>query len=40
MATVRFRPVSAQETPYQVDELIARYAAALRKGEHHPVLLV
>jgi Fic family protein len=37
--SVRFRPVSAAETPFAVDDLIQRYTIALGEGEHHPVLL-
>lgn len=36
---VRFKPVPAADTPFAVDDLIQRYAAAVAKGEHHPVLL-
>jgi len=38
--TVRFRPVSARETPFYMDELVARYVEAQASGRHHPVLLV
>ncbi|HEX5946277.1 MAG TPA: Fic family protein [Acidimicrobiales bacterium] len=38
--TVRFRPVSARETPYHLEELVTRYGEAQRSGLHHPVLLV
>jgi Fic family protein len=37
---VRFRPVSARETPYYLDELVTRYREAQTSGRHHPVLLV
>lgn len=36
---VRFRPVSAAQTPFAVDDLISRYTEAINSGEHHPVLL-
>ncbi|MDZ4827641.1 MAG: Fic family protein [Actinomycetota bacterium] len=36
--TVRFEPVSAQETPFFVEELVARTQDALERGEHHPLL--
>jgi Fic family protein len=35
----RFRPVSARETPFHVDELVSRYNAARVDARHHPVLL-
>jgi Fic family protein len=38
--TVRFRPVSARETPYYMDELVVRYRDAQASGHHHPALLV
>jgi Fic family protein len=38
--TVRFRPVSARETPHYLDELVVRYRAARASGDHHPALLV
>lgn len=38
--TVRFRPVSAAETPYYVAELVDRYRAETTAGRHHPVLLI
>ena len=38
--TVRFRPVSARETPYYLDELVVRYRQAQASGRHHPALLV
>lgn len=37
---VRFRPVSAQETPHYLNELVVRYGEASASGRHHPVLLV
>ena len=37
---VRFRPVSARETPYYMDELVVRYREAQASGRHHPALLV
>jgi Fic family protein len=37
--TVRFKPVSAANTPFAVDDLIDCYKQALRAGRHHPVLL-
>ncbi|HEY2578865.1 MAG TPA: Fic family protein [Streptosporangiaceae bacterium] len=37
--TVRFKPVSAESTPFAVDDLIERYKQAVAAGEHHPVLL-
>lgn len=37
--SVRFKPVSARDTPYVIEELIARAAAALEKGEHHPLII-
>ena len=38
--TVRFRPVSAADTPFHVAELVDRYNAEASAGRHHPVLLV
>lgn len=38
-STVRFKPVAAALTPFAVDDLIGRYRAAHRSGEHHPALL-
>lgn len=38
--TVRFRPVSARETPYYLDELVSRFREAQSSARHHPVLLV
>jgi Fic family protein len=38
--TVRFRPVSAADTPYYVCDLVARYRAEAAADRHHPVLLV
>jgi Fic family protein len=40
LATVRFRPVPARQTPSYVDELIQRYQNAVDAEQHHPVLLV
>ncbi len=37
--TVRFKPVSAANTPFAIDDLIERYEHAIAAGEHHPVLL-
>lgn len=36
---VRFQPVSARETPFFTDELVARTSEALRRGDHHPLLV-
>lgn len=38
-STVRFKPVSAANTPFVVDDLVQRYRIAVATGEHHPVLL-
>jgi Fic family protein len=38
--TTRFQPVSAEETPFFVEELVVRTNEALRRGEHHPLLIV
>lgn len=38
--TTRFQPVSAQETPFFVEELIARTLDALERGEHHPLIVI
>lgn len=38
--TVRFRPVSARETPYSLDELVVRYGEAQDAERLHPVLVV
>ncbi len=35
----RFTPVSAQQTPGYVNELINRYTSASAAGRHHPVIL-
>jgi len=35
----RFRPVSAAQTPFYVEELIARYLSAQAAGRHHPVIV-
>jgi Fic family protein len=40
IATVRFRPVSARDTPQSLVELIERYGQASDSEAHHPVLLV
>jgi Fic family protein len=37
---VRFRTVSAAETPAAMDELHVRFADALRAGDYHPLLLI
>jgi Fic family protein len=37
--TVRFKPVSAANTPFAIDDLIERYEQVAAAGEHHPVLL-
>jgi Fic family protein len=37
--TVRFKPVSAANTPFAIDDLVERYEHAVAAGEHHPVLL-
>ena len=37
--TVRFEPVSARETPFFMEELIARTTEALDRGTHHPLLV-
>lgn len=37
---VRFHPVSARDTPWFTEELVARYAAQREADRHHPVLLV
>jgi Fic family protein len=37
--TVRFKPVSAANTPLAIDDLIERYEHAVAAGGHHPVLL-
>jgi Fic family protein len=37
--TVRFKPVSAANTPFAIDDLIERYEHAVAAGRHHPVLL-
>ncbi|KGM13184.1 Fic family protein [Cellulomonas bogoriensis] len=36
----RFTPVSAQQTPSYVDELVTRYVSTAAANRHHPVLLV
>src|SRR5712691_10079252 len=36
---VRFKPVSAANTPFAIDDLIERYEHAIAAGENHPVLL-
>lgn len=37
---VRFRPVSARETPWFTEELVSRYVAQREQDKHHPLLLV
>ncbi len=37
--TVRFKPVSSQETPYFTDELVARTSEALQRDTHHPLVI-
>jgi Fic family protein len=37
--SVRFRPVSAKETPFYVEELVARGSNAIARGEHHPLIV-
>jgi len=37
--TVRFEPVSAQQTPYFIEELVDRTKVALARAEHHPLLV-
>ena len=37
--SVRFEPVGWRETPYFVDELVARAREALVLGEHHPLIV-
>lgn len=39
LTTVRFKPVSAVNTPFAIDDLIKRYKEAVATGEHHLVLL-
>jgi Fic family protein len=36
---VRFEPVSAAETPFFMEELVARSVAALQQGERHPLIV-
>lgn len=38
--TTRFTPVAPTETPHYLEELIARYSAAIAADRHHPVLLI
>jgi Fic family protein len=38
--TVRFRTLSALETPAAMEELHERFAKATTSGEHHPLLLI
>ena len=38
--SVRFEPVNAQETPFFIEELVARTNGALDHAEHHPLLVV
>lgn len=37
---IRFRPVSAGETPFFLDELVARTRSELRASLHHPLLVI
>lgn len=37
--TVRLEPVSARETPFYMEELVARSSAVFQRGEHHPLIL-
>jgi Fic family protein len=37
--TIRFEPVSAQETPFFMEELVARSTAVIATGEHHPLIV-
>lgn len=37
---VRFHPVSAQQTPWFLDELVERYRLERERDAHHPLLLV
>ncbi len=37
--TVLFEPVSARETPFYVEELVARSWDAIQRGEHHPLIV-
>jgi len=37
---IRFRPVSARETPWFTHELVGRYVALREADAHHPLLLV
>lgn len=37
--SIRFTPVSAQETPFYMEELIVRTEATLATGTHHPLLV-
>ena len=37
--TVRFKPVSAAETPFFVEELVVRTVDALDRGVHHPLMV-
>ena len=36
----RFAPVGWQETPFYMDELVARTNTALRDNETHPLLVI
>jgi Fic family protein len=38
-STVRFKPVTAAETPFYTSELVARYLAARTSGDYHSILL-
>lgn len=37
---LRFKPVSARETPHYVEELVARSAEELAVGRHHPLIVI
>ncbi len=37
---VRFEPVSALETPFYMEELVARSSGAIQRDEHHPLIVV
>jgi len=37
--TVRFKPVSAHETPFAIEELVARRRAATDSRDHHPLIV-
>jgi len=38
-STVRFAPVSAQETPFYMEQLVVRSRDAIERGEHHPLIV-